>query len=242
MDMSFGNILVLLIAIVSAFMMSYGIFGCKAFAMGGEIWGIKIEPTSQQASFSKKCKVLMIIGILGTFAMIIPFFISALRILFNAPVLLLLFFPLWIGAIFLGTFMAKKKGSSSELGEKNDNILVLGELEYIKAVESQLDDAKYFYVDSEGIALINAQNYCYAVERYEAYRLGSLNDNKQVALVAGYFEQKYKGVFDYKSQFERIMPTQGKTITIFGTGGVAFAHEPGTKYQANFQGILATRK
>ena len=231
-----------ILSLVAGFMLSYGVFGVGAFAVGGELWGMKIQPSPAQASFHKTCKMFLIIGIIGTVVLIVPNLVFAIDMLFKTPIIIMLFIVAWVISIFAGTLVAKKKGSSPELGEQNDNLLVLGELEYIKAVENQLDDAKYFYVDREGIALINAQDYCYALEKYESYRLGSLSNDKQVALVAGYFEQKYKGVFEYKSQFERMMPTPGKTITIFGTGGVAFAHEPGTKYQANFQGILATRK
>lgn len=230
------------LSIVAGFMFSYGFYGVGAFAIGGELWGIKIQASPAQERFAKTSKVFMIIGIIGTIGLIVPNFLLAIKMLFETPIIILLFIVAWVISIVAGTIFAKKKGSSPELGEKNNNLLVLGELEYIKAVENQLDEAKYFYIDREGIALINAQHYCYAVEKYECYRLGALSNDKQVALVAGYFEQKYKGVFDYKSQFERIMPTPGKTITLFGTGGVAFAHEPGTKYQANFQGILATRK
>lgn len=242
MEISFGNVLVLIIAIASAFLLMYGIFGKGAFAAGGEIWGIKIEPTPAQAKFRKRCTIMMIIGIIGTASMIIPFFASAITILFNAPILLLMFFPLWIGAFFVGALCAKKKGSSPELGEEGNNALVLGDFDYIKAAEQHIPEAKCFFIDGEGIAFVNAQNYCFAVERYEDYRLGSLTDGKQVALVGSYFEQKYKGMFDIKSQFERIPPTPGKVVTFVGSGGISFGYVQGTKYQANFEGFLFTKK
>ncbi len=234
--------LVLVIAIVSAFLLMYGVFGKMGFATGGEVWGIKIEPTNAQAKFAKSCKTMMIIGIIGTVTMIIPFFASALKILFDAPIVLLLFFPLWIGAFFAGALCAKKKGSSPELGENGNNALVLGDLEFIKAAEAHIPEAKCFFMDGEGIAFINAQNYCFAIERYGDYKLGDLTDGKQVALVGSYFEQKYKGAFDITSQFERIPPTPGKVVTFIGTGGVSFGYVEGTKYQANFEGFLFTKK
>lgn len=242
MEMDFGNVLVLLIAIASAFLLMYGVFGKGAFATGGEVWGVKIEPTPAQKKFSKNCTTMMIIGIIGTAAMIIPFFVSAVRILFNAPIILLLFFPMWIGAFFVGALCAKKKGSSPELGENGNNALILGDFEFIKVAESHIPEAKCFFIDGEGIAFVNAQDYCFAVERYEDYRLGNLTDGKQVALVGSYFEQKYKGMFDIKSQFERIPPTPGKVVTFVGSGGISFGYVQGRKYEANFEGFLFTKK
>lgn len=237
-----GNVLVFAVSIVSAYLLMYGVFGKMAFATGGKVWGIEIPPTSAQSKFSKACKISMIIGIVGTVCMIIPFLATAVEVLFKAPVLLVLFFPLWIGALFAGALRAKKKGSSPELGEKGNNALVLGTLEYIKVAESHIPEAKYFFVDGEGIAFVNAQDYCFAVERYEDYRLGRLDDSKKVALVGSYFEQKYKGMFDIKSQFERIPPTPGKVVTFIGSSGINFGYTEGTRYQANFEGFLFTKK
>ncbi len=242
MHMNFGNVLVLIISIISAFLMTYGIYGKGAFATGGKIWGIEIEPTPAQKRFSKNCSTMKIIGIIGTISMMIPFFASFFKILFNAPILIILFFPLWVGACFAGALSAKKKGSSPELGEKGNNALVLGDLEFIKVAESHIPEAKCFFIDGEGIAFVNAHDYCFAVERYEDYRLGSLSDGKQVALVGSYFEQRYKGMFDIKSQFERIPPTPGKLVTFVGSRGISFGYVEGTKYQANFEGFLFTKK
>lgn len=241
MDFEFWNVLVMLVMIVASFMFMYGIFS-RSCVYGGEVWGIKIPMTEKQTAFKKKGLTLMIIGIIGMAAFIIPTFPSWFKLLFTAPPIALLYIPLWVGSMVMGAVICKKNALNPELIEKADNALVLGELPYIKAAESHISESKAFVVSFEGIAFVNNMNYCFAVERYEDYKMGELATPEEVGIVAGYFQQKYGELFSSKADFERIPGTPGQVVTFIGSDGVSFGYVKGTNMQAIYKSHIFLRK
>ena len=197
MDSLFIPIVILLIMLVSIYLLVYGIISHQCVC-DGKIWGIYIPPTATQAAFKKKGKNFMIIGIIGVVITGLPFFGAWFSLLFEIPVLALLYFPALIGLAVSAIFVCKKDAEKPEMMEGANN-LMLGELPFISATEKHIENAHTFIVSFEGIAFISNTNYCYAVERYENYQLGELNTADEVALVAGYFEQKYNHLFSSKA-------------------------------------------
>ncbi|MBQ8056776.1 MAG: hypothetical protein IJ275_00395 [Ruminococcus sp.] len=230
----------LLIMLVSVYMLVYGALTTKCIC-DGKVWGIHIPPTQKQAAFKKKGKTFMIIGLIGVVISGMPLFGAWFSLLFEIPVLALLYFPVLIAVAVCAIFVCKKHAEKPELMEGANNS-VLGELPFIQSAENHIENANSFIVSFEGIAFISNTNYCYAIERYENYQLGELNTADEVALVAGYFEQKYNHLFSSKADFERIPGQPGQRITSIGSGGINVAYTSGTKMQSNFRSYIFTRK
>lgn len=241
MHLEFSDILALLISIIAISVAIYSTW-CSKLHFSGIVWGIRIQPTAKQRAFMIRHKIFMVLGYIAV-AISAPFcFMAILKLLFTNFTGLLIYIAIWFGCAFLFGFIASKRSEHSPLLEKEHNTAILGNLPFIQRVEAQLMNATYFIVSFEGIALVDRMNYCYALERYENYRMGSLSTPNEVAMVGMYFVQKYHHLFDFTVDMERIPGTPGQTITIVGSSGVNYAFTKGTPDQQIFRSYIFTRK
>lgn len=205
-----------LVAVVGGFA-----FGFSAMYYGsvssGVIRGIPIPPSAS----GKRWKILGPLGkVVGGFAVdyIIIVVISSLGALGRLPFALLAV-GLLIAFTLLGTAISLKL--SNRATERETNALILGEFELFRNLDAELQQAAYFVVSFEGVALFSGTNYCTAVYRYEDYQLGALTSPDEVALVGMYFLQRYGKTHTYKVDMEVIPGEPGRTMVAVGTGGVA---------------------
>lgn len=241
MHFEFSDMIPLLISIIATSVAVYSTW-CTKLHFSGIVWGIRIQPTPRQKAFIIRHRIMMVLGYIAVFVSSPFCFMSLLELLFTNFMGLLIFIAVWFGCALLSGFIASKRTAHSPLLEKEHNTAVLGSLPFFQRVEAQLMNATYFVVSFEGIALVDHMNYCYALERYESYRMGSLSTPNEVAMVGMYFVQKYNHLFNFTVDVERIPGTPGQTITLIGSGGVNYAYTRGTPDQAIFRSYIFTRK
>lgn len=241
MDLQTSDILGMLTFIIAVSVACYSTL-CTKLHFSGVVWGIRIQPTPKQKAFMIRHRILMVLGYIAAIVSAPALFMSLLKLLFTNFMGILIFFAAFFGCAILSCFIASKRAVHSPLLEKENNTAVLGSLPFIQRVEAQLMNATYFIVSFEGIALVDRMNYCYALERYENYRMGSLSTPNEVAMVGMYFVQKYHHLFDFTVDMERIPGTPGQTVTIVGSSGVNFAFSKGTPDQQIFRSYIFTRK
>ena len=234
-----GIILVLLLQLVIVFFFTRSYY-FRSSVTYGRIWGIYVPPTPEQKRDRTVQTIIFAVSFIAFIVSVVPSFIGLIGLMFTSFLLTLIYIAVWFGTIFLSAFLAQKHSIAKLIRYKNS--FVLGELPFIQQVEAQMDECVRFVVSFEGIALINNMNYCYAVERYEDYQMGSLSVPQEVALVGMYFVQKYHNQFDFKVDMEVIPGQPGQMTTVVGTGGVGFAYTKGTKTQRIFRSYIFTRK
>lgn len=233
--------IILILELVAIFLVMYN--GYKVMLVDhGIIWGIAIKQSSKQKVESTHCKLLLIIGIILFIILSIPALAQFFSLLIKSFILGMLYAVVWILAFAISAVLAKSHTMKSLDSEQETNALILGELPIMKKIESEMDEAVSFVVSFEGVALVNKMNYCYAVERYEDYKMGSLTTPNEVALVGLYFVQKYNDKFNFKVDMETIPGTPGQMVTAFGTGGFNVAYVEGTPDKRIFRSYIFTRK
>lgn len=236
-----GIFLILLVSIVSSSMFVVTGVNCK-LKFTGTVWGIKVPLSAGQRVFVIANWVLLVLSLVTTVVTAPMVFMSLITLLITNFKLVLLYFVLWFVCALVSGIIAFVVSKHSPLLEKANNTAVLGSLPFFQSVEEQLDEATTFVVSFEGIALMDRMNYCYAVERFEDHRMGSLTRPSEVAMVGMYFVQKYHDKFTYKVDVEVIPGTPGQTVTMIGSGGINFAHVQGTPDQRLFRSYIFTRK
>lgn len=214
----------------------------KLLHFSGVIWGIQVPCSPKQKAFMNRNRILFIVSLVAFIALFVPSIGALFSLLFKKFLLVLIYIAAWVGCAFLGSFLASRRAMHSPLLEEETNAAVLGNLPFVKSVESQMDQATSFIVSFEGIALINHMNYCYALERYENYQMGSLTTPDEVAMIGLYFVQKYHDKFDFKVDIEVIPGEPGQTVTFVGTAGINQAYISGTPDQRIFRSYIFTRK
>lgn len=216
----------------------------------GVIWGIRVSPSKTQKSFKIRNMVGFVIGMIALFIMIVPVFREVCNLFIRNTMMnpimgivsVALYGLIWFLVFFIAAKIAEKSSKKKLYSGRETNTYVLSELPFVKSVEAQMNDAEYFIVSFEGIALANKMNYCYAIERYENYQMGALSSPKEVALIGMYFVQKYHDSFKFKVDMETIPGAPGQTVVAFGTGGVGVAHVKGTRDKKIFRSYIFTRK
>ncbi len=234
--------ILLLLGLIVAFLVGYSGYNIQ-LVTDGVIWGISVPASSTQRKFKTLNRVVFVLCII-----FIPFWFIFLvnavthLLLHGKGILILIYVPIIIGTFILSLFVARKKSDEMLYSGKETNTYVLAGLPFVKQVEAQLDKASYFIVSFEGIALINQMNYCFSLERYENYQMGSLTSPKEVALIGMYFVQKYHDQFSYKVDIELIPGEPGQTIVAFGANGPMIARTSGTKDKRIFRSYIFTKK
>ncbi len=219
--------------------MTYSLY-VSMCVQGGVIWGIRV-PASRRGQISRIISwVLLILSIAAFAALVVPTARSALALAMSNILFLIIYIAVFAGTIYLTAWIAQKLTLHSTKRDKN--AAILGELPFVKSVESQMDQAHAFIVSFEGIALVNQMNYCFAVERYEDYQMGSLTSPKEVALIGMYFLQKHHKQFRFKLDMEVIPGEPGQLVTAVGSGGINVAYVHGTKDKRIFRSYIFTRK
>lgn len=238
--------LVFVLELVALFLSAYTGYNIQ-LVTDGVVWGILVPPSKTQKSFKVRNRIGFAIGIIAFILLIVPTFQGLFGLLARRGVIFaVLFAIIYVIILYLDFSIAMKIAEKSNMkalnSDKETNTYVLSELPFVKSVESQLNDAEYFVVSFEGIALANKMNYCYAVERYNDYQMGSLTSPKEVALIGMYFVQKYHNIFQFKVDMETIPGTPGQMVVAFGTGGIGVAHVKGTRDKKIFRSYIFTRK
>lgn len=233
--------LILLLSLVTICVLATSRYNTR-LNFSGVIWGIQIPYSPKQKAFMKRNRILLVLSMIAFFALILPTIGALFSLLFESFFLVLVYIVLLIVCVFVCSYAASKKAMHSPLLKEETNASVLGNLPFVQSIEAQMDLAAAFIVSFEGIALINNMNYCYALERYENYRMGSLTSPNEVAMIGMYFVQKYHHTFDFVVDMERIPGTPGQSVTIVGSSGINFAYSKGTPDQQIFRSYIFTRK
>lgn len=209
----------------------------------GVIWGIRIETSPTQKRRKALHLTLFILALIIWNILIIPAITGFFVLIFEYGLIATLLYCLSaVAVIFLAAFTAKRNAEKRMSSGKETNAAVLGTLPFVKAVENNLPEASCFIVSFEGIALMNTMNYCFALVRYTDFGLGSLTSPREVALIGMYFVQKYGNQFDFKVDMAEIPGTPGKTIVVYGSGGIHTAYVGGTSGTRIFRSYIFTRK
>lgn len=234
--------IILALELVVLFLVAYTGYNIQ-LVTNGIIWGIQVPPSKKQKSFKTRNRIGFVIGMIAFVLMIGPACNQLFHLLVtNGFIFAVVYVFIWVIDFFIAMKIAERSAKKELYSGKETNAFVLSELPFVKSVEAQMDDAKAFVVSFEGIALANKMNYCYAVERYEDYQMGSLTSPKEVALIGMYFVQKYHDLFSFKVDMETIPGTPGQTVVAFGTGGIGVAHVKGTRDKKIFRSYIFTRK
>ncbi len=239
LTMAFGRIFdfvpPMLLAIICGLALGIGIVYYTS-VYGGVIWGIKLPSAGGTLN--------TLIGVIGLFLggygivnciIAIALYLSQGKFI-NIPLLLVLY----IIPLAIGPSIAKKVLEKSLAKKKT--AMCLEQFPIFQEIEQHINEATYFVVSFEGIALYSNTNYCYAVFLYENYQLGSLSSPQEVALVGTYFVQKYSDKFTFKVDVEVIPGEPGQTVVAVGTGGIGVARVQGTPDQHLFRSYIFTRK
>ncbi len=242
-DMSPFTILLLALSILCWFINGF-LFYNFANTYNGCVWGIKIISTTK----NKLTMLVSCFGLLPCLFLGVNVFIDKLGIVISSifggkliiGIIMLVLCALDIGAVYLGAYLSMNK--TKKIIATQSNALHIGELDVFKAIDENINQATYFVVSFEGVALFTNTNYCYAVYPYTDYRLGDLSSPEEVAMIGMYFVQKYHKEFDFKIDMEVIPGEPGQTAVAVGTGGIAIARTAGTKDQRIFRSYIFTRK
>lgn len=240
--------LALLLELAVVFVFAYSNYKRK-LVFEGILWGIQVPASQKQKELKRKMNLLYTVSLLLVVVLAVPVFISLLSTLFSTRgsfighvLFILIYAVLWIGSIVLGSYLGARNVNTDPLLLEETNASVLESLPIVQSVEAQIHEAASFVVSFEGIALVNAQNYCFALERYTDYRLGELTTPQEVALIGMYFVQKYHKQFKFAVDFERIPGTPGQVVTFIGPGGVYVGRTKGTAPQAIFKSYIFYRQ
>ncbi len=204
---------------------------------GGTIWGIKVKAPATASLFNIISIVCLFFGGYSAVAMVIGTLASLSAGRFIELIIYIVLFGvcLAVAPLILKRIMEKWEA-------KNNHAMCLEQFQIFKEIESRIDEANYFVVSFEGVALFSSTNYCYEVFLYENYQLGELSCPEEVALVGTYFVQKYSDKFKFKVDMEVIPGEPGQTVVAVGTGGISVARTQGTPDQHIFRSYIFTRK
>lgn len=233
---------ILALELVVLFLVAYTGYNIQ-LVTDGVIWGIRVPPSKAQKGFKTWNMIGFVVGMIVFILMIVPAFRELVNLIMKDGFLFaVLYVFVWAFSFFIAMKIAEKLQKKKLYSGKETNTFVLSDLPFVKSVEAHLNEAEYFIVSFEGIALINKMNYCFALERYENYHMGSLTSPKEVALIGMYFVQKYHDTFNFKVDMETIPGEPGQTVVAFGTGGIGVAHVKGTRDKRIFRSYIFTRK
>lgn len=232
---------ILVLELVAVFLAMYAGYNCQ-LVTDGVIWGIPVPPSKAQKKFKTVNRILLVLGLALFIILTVPAFKAVISLLFQSFLIAVIYAVIW-GLDFLAAArIAQKQAMKNLYSGKETNTFVLSDLPFVQKVESEMEECVSFVVSFEGIALVNKMNYCYAVERYEDFQMGSLTSPKEVALIGMYFVQKYHEQFNFKVDMETIPGTPGQMVTAFGTGGFNVAYVKGTRDKKIFRSYIFTRK
>lgn len=235
------DIIVMAAVLPIAFILAYAGY-CIQLVTQGVIWGIRVAPSPSQKRFKTVQWILFVLSMIASFILVVPAIKAVLSLMMRSFIIALIYCAV-VAAVFIGAlFIARHNSNKMLYSGKETNTFVLSELPFVKAVEGRLQEATYFIVSFEGIALVNSMNYCFELARYENYQMGSLTSPREVALIGMYFVQKYHDQFDYKVDMEVIPGEPGQTIVSFGTGGIGVARIKGTRDKRIFRSYIFTKK
>ncbi len=225
-----------LVATVGAFALGASIM-CYTAVYGATVWGIKIKASAKGNIIFGSSILGLVIGGYSIVYMIIAFIGCIGTGKFTEFfIYLAMFVVIGLLSMSIAKILLEK---SVAFGT---NYASLNPLPIFDEIDKNLADAQKFVVSFEGVALINNANYCYAVYFYEDYQLGSLTTVNEVALVGGYFCQRYSDRYTFKVDMEKIPGEPGQSkITIDG-GGIEITHTPGTYTQLNFRSYIFHKK
>lgn len=226
----------ILTSTLGALALGIGLFSFTG-VYSGCVWGLKVKLTGSAFLMNVISAICLVIGgfslirlVLGAIAGIGGGNIPELLINLGA----------FIACFFIGGAIAKIV--MSKINAKSSANIVFETIPLFQEIDANMTDASYFVVSFEGVALYSSTNYCYAVYLYEDYQLGALTTVNEVALVGGYFWQKYIDRYSLKIDSEVIPGEPGQTVVAVGTGGIAVGRTSGTPSQYVFKSYIFTRK
>ncbi len=217
------------------------IFGiaCMFFTSvySGTVWGIKIKSPAYAVFYI----LFGILGvIIGGFSVIHCGLSAFVGLLSGELIESVISIVSFVATLIIGSKLALKFLESATA--KATHAMVLSNIDMFQEIDANMNDATCFVVGFEGVALFSSTNYCYAVYRYENYRLGELTDPSEVAMVGSYFVQKYHDKFKFKVDMEVIPGEPGQTVVAVGAGGVSVGRISGTPDKRIFRSYIFTKR
>lgn len=203
------------------------------FYGGVVVWGIRIVARKQLKLLRIKQYILSFIG----FVLFVITFIKAIIVMIGCIfedgylkiiyiIVCIIVFPT-LAYFIIAKIEKVNRVKEAKLIISDTNIFALEQFPIIQRVNELIVGTNKFYIEGSDISLYDVHNYCFATERYSDYRLGLLSD-KEMKLVAFYFEQKYKDVFTSEPEYEHTH-SPGTSATIVQVGGVYKAYQNSNK-------------